>query len=375
MGSRRRRVPVAIAHDYLTQRGGAERVVLALSRAYPQAPIYTTLYDPDATYPEFAEREIITSPLNRVGPLRTDHRRALPFLARAVSDTRIDADITIASSTGWAHGFTTTGKLLVYCHNPARWLYQTDEYLGETGPLSPKRLAVAALGPSLRRWDKAAAIRADRYLANSTVVRQRILSAYGIYAPVLFPPPGLAAEGQESAHPHLADWGEDGYWLVVSRLMPYKNVDVAIDAFRDSGRRLVIVGSGPERERLLAMAPDNVRLVSDVSDAELRWIYGHAQGLVAPSREDFGLTPLEANARGLPVAALRAGGYLDTVADGLSGLFFRAVEADAVRATVQEVAQRSWDADAIRAHAESFAEPSFIRKIRAEVEGLVESDR
>lgn len=123
------------------------------------------------------------------------------------------------------------------------------------------------------------------------------------------------------------------------------------------------------------MAPDNVRLVSDVSDAELRWIYGHAQGLVAPSREDFGLTPLEANARGLPVAALRAGGYLDTVADGLSGLFFRAVEADAVRATVQEVAQRSWDADAIRAHAESFAEPSFIRKIRAEVEGLVESDR
>ena len=372
MGSGRR-VPVAIAHDYLTQRGGAERVVLALSRAYPEAPIYTTLYNPDTTYPDFRERKIIPSGINKWPGLRSDHRRALPVLAPASSGIRIDADVTIASSSGWAHGFYTTGKLLVYCHNPARWLYQREDYLGDAGPLSLKRLAVTALGPALRGWDREAAKQADRYLANSTVVRQRILSAYGITAPVLFPPPGLSTEGEEHPNPELEEWAGDGFWLVVSRLLPYKNVDVAIEAFRGTDQRLVVVGNGPERDSLLAAAPPNVRIVSDVPDGELRWIYSHAKGLLAPSHEDFGLTPLEANARGLPVVALRAGGYLDTVDDGLSGIFFKEVTAEAIRAAVQEASSRTWDAEAIQAHAATFDEPSFIEKIRSEVDSLLDS--
>lgn len=199
---------IALAHDYLTQQGGAERVVLALSRAFPEAPIYTTLYHRSSTFPEFADRSVVVSPLNRVAALRADHRRALPVLALVSSTTRIDADVVIASSSGWAHGFRTTGRLLVYCHNPARWLYQTEEYLGDAKLLSPKRLAVSTLGPALRAWDRKAAGRVDRYLANSYVVRDRIASAYGIEAEVVPPPPGLVQTGEQSPHAALQEWAD-----------------------------------------------------------------------------------------------------------------------------------------------------------------------
>ena len=148
------RPTVAIAHDYLTQRGGAERVVLALHRAFPDATIHTTLYDPDGTYPEFRDARIVTSPINRIGPLRREHRAALPLLPYAVSRLRIDADVVVASSSGWAHGVPTTGRKIVYCHAPARWLYQADAYLGDEagtlgeGPRPRRARRVApALGP------------------------------------------------------------------------------------------------------------------------------------------------------------------------------------------------------------------------------------
>ncbi|GAA5159530.1 glycosyltransferase [Ornithinimicrobium tianjinense] len=364
---------IAIAHDYLTQQGGAERVVLALSRAFPEAPIYTTLYDPATTFPEFGDRQVVTSPLNRLAFLRRDHRAALPLLAPASNAVRIDADVVIASSSGWAHGFRSTGRTLVYCHNPARWLYQTDQYLGDAGRLSPKRFAVTALGPALRRWDRRAAHRADRYLANSNVVRERIAAAYGIEADVVPPPPGLGTGGEQSAHRELTDWQDRRFWLVVSRLMPYKNVDVVLDAFRDRpDDRLVIVGAGPERERLVQMLPPNARIVSGVSDAELRWIYAHAAGLIAPSHEDFGLTPLEANSWGLPVVALRAGGYLDTVVEGRSGLFFEEVQPAAVSRALDAASAHAWHQEVLKAHAQEFGEGRFAARIRQEVERLLD---
>ena len=370
-----RKARVAIAHDYLTQRGGAERVVLALSRAFPEAPIYTTIYDPDGCFPEFADREIITSPLSRVPALRRDHRLALPLLAPASSAMRVDADLTVASSSGWAHGFRTTGRMLVYCHNPARWLYQTDQYLGDSSPRSVRRVALAALRPGLRRWDRRAAAGVDRYLANSSTVRERIAAAYGIDAEVLPPPPGLDTAGPQDPHADLTDWADERFWLVVSRLMPYKNVDMALEAFRGRPHdRLVIVGAGPDRERLRAATPPNVRIVSGVSDAELRWIYAHAVGLLAPSFEDFGLTPLEANAWGVSVVALRAGGYLDTVVEGRNGLFFDQPTAPAISAAVTRAGERGWPAETLREHAAGFAEERFAERIRQEVEALLAED-
>jgi glycosyltransferase involved in cell wall biosynthesis len=253
------RYPLAIAHDYLTQRGGAERVVLAMSKAFPEAPIYTLLYDPDGTFPEFRDRRIVTSPLNRVGPLRRHHRAALPLLPVAASRLHVPADVVLASSSGWAHGFRTDGRLIVYCHNPARWLYQADEYLGPGWRAALKRTALAPVRAGLVRWDRRAAARAERYLANSSVVRERILRAYGIQAELLFPPAGVSVHGSQAPVPELLDWSGEGYHLVVSRLLPYKNVDVVIEAFTGLDERLVVVGSGPEEERLRDMAGPNVR--------------------------------------------------------------------------------------------------------------------
>jgi glycosyltransferase involved in cell wall biosynthesis len=358
---------VAIAHDYLTQRGGAERVVLAMHRAFPDATIHTTLYDADGTYPEFRDARVVTSPIDRVAPLRRDHRAALPVLPWAVAHLPVEADVVIASSSGWAHGVPTTGRKLVYCHAPARWLYQTDAYLGGPASRSLRGRALLALSGRLRRWDRAAAASADRYLANSTVVRDRVREAYGIEADVLAPPYGVDASGSREEVPALRDWAGGGYLLVVSRLLPYKNVDVAVDAVRGLPERLVVVGSGPLEARLRAGSPANVRVVSDLSDAQLRWTYAHASRLVAPSLEDFGLTPLEAAAFGVPTLALHGGGYLDTIDPDVNGAFFATPTVAEVRAAVVSARERSWDPAAVRDHADRFSEARFAERLRAEV--------
>lgn len=362
---------IAIAHDYLTQRGGAERVVLSLSRAFPDAEIHTLFYEPDQTYPEFRDLRIRTSGLNRIGALRRDPRLALPLLAAASSRMSIDADVVIASSSGWAHAFPTGGRKIVYCHSPARWLYLPDDYLGEAGPLDPKRLALKALTPSLTRWDQRAARTADLYLANSSVVRERIRRVYGIDAPTLFPPFSPAvAEGEQEPIPALAGWAgaegtDGGHHLVVSRLQPYKHVDAVIEAFAAMPeRRLLVIGRGPERQRLLDMAPESVRLVEGLSDAQMRWAYSRATALIAASHEDFGLTPLEAGAHGVPTVALRAGGYLDTVEGDMNGLFFDAPVPAQIAAAIVEADRRDWEPALIERYSARFSEARFVRELR-----------
>lgn len=359
---------IAIAHDYLTQRGGAERVVLTLSRAFPEAEIHTLFYEPDQTYPEFQDKTIRTSPLNRIGTFRRDPRKALPLLASAASRMHIDADIVIASSSGWAHAFPTKGKKIIYCHSPARWLYLPEDYLGDAGWFDPKRIALAALSPMLKRWDRRAAMTANTYLGNSSVVRRRIRRVYGIDAQTLFPPfSSDLVDGPRELIPELAGWaGEDGaeggHYLVVSRLQPYKHVDVVIDAFRElTDRRLLVIGKGPEKERLLANAPSNVRLVEGLTDAQMRWGYANSRALVAASYEDFGLTPLEAGAFGVPTVALHAGGYLDTIEEGRNGTFFAEVTPQAVRSGIRALEEHApWDEAAVRDRVEKFTEQRFI---------------
>lgn len=360
---------VALAHDYLTQRGGAERVVLTLRKAFPDAPIYTTLYNPETTFPEFRDARIVTSWLNRVPAFRRDHRAALPLLPFAANSLRIDADVVVASSTGWAHGFPSTGRRLVYCHSPARYLYLSDEYLGGPAHTSPKGLALLAMRPALVRWDQRRAREASAYLCNSTVVRERTKQVYGIDAEVLAPPAGVDPTGRQAPVPHLADWGP-GYYLVVSRLLPYKNVSAVVDAFRGLRERLVIVGRGPLRDALAATLPPNVRLLEGLADAQLRWVYAHARALIAPSYEDFGLTPLEAGAYGKPTLALRGGGYLDTITPGRNGTYFETPDAESIAAAVRRNGSARWDTATIEGCADRFGEDRFIRRLREIVDGL-----
>lgn len=363
---------VAIAHDYLTQRGGAERVVLSMLRAFPDATVYTSLYDPEGTFPEFADARIVTSPLNRIGMLRRNHRAALPFLKNASSKLRVDADVTLVSTSGWAHGFDISGPRLVYCYTPARWLYLPEEYLGDS-PFGLPAVGLAALRRGLTRWDRAAARRRDKYFAISNVVQRRIKDVYGIDAELLFPPHSMAAAAPQQRPASLdEEWTAAGYHLLVSRLLPYKNVDKAIEAFRPlSKASLVIVGRGPEAARLRASLPGNVKMLSGLPDAEVRWLYAHAEGLIAPSHEDFGLTPVEAAAFGTPTLALQAGGYLDTVLPGVTGAFFTEPTPAAIRDAVLRSRYTVWDADTIRAHAATFAEERFIDQLRAEVDHAV----
>jgi len=357
---------VAVVHDYLTQRGGAERVVLSLVRAFPEAPLYTSLYDAGGTYPEFASLDVRPLWPNRLRPLRTHHRLALPLLAPAFSGAHVDADVVVCSSSGWAHGVQTARRKLVYCHNPARWLYQSNIYL-QAGA-SAARAALRPLRRPLVRWDRRAAGTADRYLVNSTAVYERVRDLYGIEARVLPPPPRLTPHGETAA----VDGIEPGFLLCVARLLPYKNVAAVIEAVRTRrDARLLVVGTGPEEARLRALAPLHVSLLGTVSDAEMRWLYASCSALVAAAYEDFGLTPLEAASFGKPVAALRFGGFLDTVVEGETGVFFAEPTADAIASAVERLRTETWDRDRLRSHAEVFSEERFIAAVRAEVEELV----
>jgi glycosyltransferase involved in cell wall biosynthesis len=351
---------VALVHDYLTQRGGAERVVLALTRAFPDAPLYTSLYQPEATFPEFAGVDVRPLPLNRVGPLRKRHRLALPLLAPAFSRLELTEDVVICSSSGWAHGVRAASRKIVYCHTPARWLYQPERYLRGRG--SATRTATHILRPALEGWDRRAAASADLYLANSSAVAERVRQIYALEAEVLPPPPALEPDGPAEPVPDV----EPGFVLCVSRLLPYKNLDAVVRAFAQlRDEQLVLVGSGPEESSLRTLGGSNVMLVGAVSDERLRWLYRECSGLVAASHEDFGLTPLEAAGFGHPSAVLRWGGFLDTVEEGGTGLFFDSPTPEAVVDAVRRLRRNRWDADMIRAHSQRFSEERFIERIRA----------
>ena len=369
---------VVLAHDYATQRGGAERVALKIAEAFPGAPMFTTLYDPSGTFPEFGDLDVRPGPLNKYGVLRRHHRLALPLLAPAVDAQRVSAKVLIASSTGWAHGYRGADHTIVYCHAPARWLYQKDRYLGSyrgrgwRGVVrqAAARTALSELMTPLRDWDRRGAQRAERYLANSTITQRAIAEVYGIDAEVLPPPPVLGPSGEERAVPAV----EPGYVLCVARLLPYKNVDAvvrAVNALPDT--RLVVVGIGPDLERLRSLAGPRVQLVGRVEDEELRWLYRNAAALVAASYEDYGLSPLEAGMFGRPSVALRAGGFLDTIVEGETGVFFDAPTPDAIAHGIEDALTHRWDSRAIVASMDRFSAERFVRRLQdiaADVTGV-----
>ena len=349
---------LAIVHDYLTQRGGAERVVLSLSRMMPGAPIHTSLFDPSGTYPEFGDRDIRASVLNRFPPLRSRHRAALPLLAPTFSTMHVDAEVTVCSSSGWAHGVRSSGAKVVYCHAPARWLYQSDAYTTESSVAVRSLLAV--LRRPLLGWDRRAARSADVYVVNSTRTRDMVRDAYGFEPEVVHPPHGISADGTEDPVEAI----EPGYFLCVSRLMPYKNLEALLAAFSHlPAERLVIVGSGPDRDRLRSLAPTNVTFLQDVPDGQLRWLYSEAEALFAVGLEDFGLTPIEAASFGVPTIARPFGGYLDTVIEGVNGRFLPGLgESDFDRA-IRELRQDRIAPDEVRRTSERFSEQEFASRM------------
>jgi glycosyltransferase involved in cell wall biosynthesis len=357
---------VAIVHDYLTQRGGAERVVLTLAEGFPGARIYTSVYEPEGTYDEFRSLEITTSPLNHLGPIRRDPRRGILLLAPAFARLSVPGDALIVSSSAWAHGVHAQAPVIVYCHSPARWMHQPERYAaGAAGGSRNLGFAARALsataGIPLRRWDQRSMHRADRVVVNSTAIARRVAEVYGIDAEVLPPAPALIAGGIEQP----IEGVDAGFWLTVARLLPYKNVTSVLEvAAERSHEQFVIVGDGPLRDTILASAPPNVMLLTESTDAELRWLYRSATGLLAPAHEDFGLTPLEAASFATPTIALRALGHLDTIVEGVTGVFFDDLETSSISQALDEALQTSFDPDDLVAQADRFGSERFIARMR-----------
>jgi glycosyltransferase involved in cell wall biosynthesis len=346
---------VVIVHDYLTQRGGAERVVLAMLGVFPDARLVTSIYDPDGTYPEFGRYRVETL-LPRLPFVRRDPRLALPILAPVFGRHRVrDADVVVCSSSGWAHGVGSSAPKVVYCHTPARWLYRERDYAAGHGAAG--RIATRAAQLALRGWDRRAALGAHAYVANSYVVADRIRAVYGRESVVLHPPLALAPDGPQDAVGTLLP----GFLLTVARRRGYKNTAAVVSAAKRAGVPLVVVGDE-------GVSEPGVTYVGRIDDAELRWLYANCRGLVASAYEDFGLTPVEAMAFGAPVLALRAGGYLETVVEGETGYFFDEPSPAAIGEAIAQLDGTSLDSDTIRRHADEFSADRFAAGLRASVE-------
>lgn len=258
----------------------------------------------------------------------------------------------------------------MYCYTPARWLYERNDYLGAT-PSRAYRTALKMLGPSLERWDRKAAATAAEYLAISSVSQARVKRVYGIDADIVYPPHVMNPDYPRRPAALPDAWGgAPRYMLTVSRLLPYKNVDRVIEACRIEKARLVIVGTGPERERLRSIAGPEVLFLEGIDDDQLRWLYANAEALVAASFEDFGLTPVEAASFGVPSVTLSAGGYLDTVVPGRTGIFFSSPEPPHIAEALRKVRAANWRRVHIQAHAARFSEERYICEMRDRVERL-----
>lgn len=357
---------VAIVHDYLVNKGGAERVVESLRRLYPDAPIYTSLYHPETTYESFRDADVRTSSLQRLSRDPAAFRKMLPLFGRAFSKMRLDGyDVVISSSAGFAHRVHVPRGTchVVYSYSPPRFLWGPHYDLG-VAPMWARPVVPAVLA-KLRRSDKRAAQNAHFYIAVSSVAAERLRAVYGRQGTVIHPP---VAVDRFSIAPTTGD-----YYLIVARLLPHRNVELAVKAFSKMSRRLVVVGDGPERAALESMAGPTIEFRGVVDEATLVDLYSRCRGVVVPGEEDFGLTPLEANASGRPAIALRAAGAMETVIDGVTGMLFAPATAGALAMAVEQAERTLFDPVALRAHAEAFSEATFHARIRAFVERSTES--
>lgn len=356
---------VAIVHDYLVNRGGAEKVVLALHKVFPEAPIYTSIFHPESTFDAFATADVRTTRLQSVSRDAEDFRRLLPVFARTFRRMRLDGyDLVISSSTGFSHHVRpSTGCHVVYCHNPPRFLWD-KQYGGAT--LAPRwaRPMVPALLAYLRRGDRAAAQLPHSYIANSMGTSRRINEYYARRSVVIAPPIEL---DRFAIGPRTGD-----YHMMVGRLIPYRAQDLAVRAFTEMARRLIVVGDGPARASLEQIAGPTIEFVGAVDDARVASLYASCRAVVVPGVEDFGIVPLEANASGRPVIALAAGGVLETVKDGEHGVLFREPTTAAMIAAVERAERMVFEPAVLRAHAETYGEDAFAAKIR-EVAGQTAS--
>jgi glycosyltransferase involved in cell wall biosynthesis len=363
---------VALVHDYLTQYGGAERVLEVLHSMYPDAPVFTSLYAPSELPDGLRDWDIRSSPLSRIPSATRDHRMwtlLYPLIFRNIGRQLQDFDVVISDSSAWSHlaqpgqGIPTVS----YCHSPARFLYEDDDYLEAAQLPRPARMVANGIFGAMRRNDQRAGAKVTRFVANSEEVRRRIRETWSAEAVVVNPP--IDVERFRPATPVPAeDW-----YLVVSRLVPHKWIDLAVRASTTANVPLKVIGSGRAERELRQMAGPTVEFLGELSDAEVVSHMQRCRALILPGVEDFGMTAVEAQAAGRPVIAAGAGGALETVIDGITGRHFEPhSEPELVRILTQE---HCWDTDAILQNAWRFRREVFEQKMRDVVDEVVAARR
>jgi len=351
----------AVIHYWLVNMRGGERVLEALCRLLPEADVFTLFYDPGKVSETIRGRHVTASFLN---PLRRHYRSLLPLMPMALESFDLRGyDLILSQESGPAKGVLppSNARHICYCHTPMRYLWDLYPAYRNDWTASPwKRALMTPLTNYLRVWDYSTAARVDDFVASSSNARRRIWKTYRREARVIHPPVEV-----ESFY-----WKEpEDYYLMVSELVAYKRVDLAVRVFAKNGRRLRVAGDGPEYGELKRMAGPNVEFCGRVSEEELRELYARARAFVMPGEEDFGLTPVEALASGKPVVALRRGGVLDSVPEA-GGVFFEAPEEEQLAAAIVEFerTEGQFQPRELQAYASRFSEARFAGEMRAIIE-------
>jgi len=348
---------VALVHDRLEQYGGAERVLWAIHSIFPDAPVYTPIWNRQAV-PAFEGCDVRTTWMQRLPGIAKAPRVYAGLYPVAFAGLKLaNFDLVISLTSSFAQGVHTNGSSvhICYCHSPANFVWRPQAYF-----LSPAARSLATpLRMWLKAWDRRAAQQPDVYVATGRPVAERVRAFYGRSAHIVAPP-----VERKWFVPHLGD----DFYLVVARLVPHKHVDIAIRACEQLHLPLVVAGSGRHGERLHKMAGPNVRFTGFVADDELRDLYSRARAVLVPSEEEFGLVALEAQAAGTPVIAFDAGGSKETVVDGVTGIRFTPQTAEGLVSGIERFGGYSWDRAAIQANAARFDEVRFRRDLLAVID-------
>jgi glycosyltransferase involved in cell wall biosynthesis len=360
---------IALVHDWLNhKRGGAEAVLLELARLYPEADIYSLIYQADL-FPELTGRKVVTSSLQQYPKqLRNNPKYLLPAIRRAVEKWQFgNYDLVISSSNAWVKNITIPKgtKHICYCHSPARMLWdQWPSYLNKQFPpkrrIQPARLALLKLCSSLRVWDYYGSRGVSEFVANSDYIASRIKKFYGRSSTVIYPPVLVSS----IVSPNKPN--KDDFYLVVSTLAAYKQINLAVEAFKKSGRRLIIAGDGADRKRLedLAAGQTNIQFKGFVDMATKFKLMQQAKGFVFCSIEDFGIAPVEAMAAGTAVIALRGGGLNETIIEGKTGVFFDEPSADSLNHAISKFEKLSFSKATLVDQAKQFSDKNFDSKFK-----------
>ena len=349
---------IALVHDYFIQMGGAERVAAAMHDSFPSAPIYTTVALPHRLPKELRGADIRTSPMQRLPAMERRFRQYFMLYPLAVEHFDLsEYDLIFSSSSGYAKGVRRRSNAIhvCYCHTPMRWVWRYQDYAAREnfGRVAQSLLPISLWG--LKKWDLRAAQQPDYYIANSRLVAERIKQVYGREAFVI-PPPIDVDRFQMSAH-------IDDYYLVLSRLVSYKRIDLAIEACNRLDRRLVIIGDGPDRQRLEKLAGPKTEFLGRQPDSQVNHYASRCRALLFPGEEDFGMVPLEVNAAGRPVIAFRGGGAIETVVEGVTGVFFNKPTSSSLVEAIEDFEGRSWHQQMLRSHAERFDRSVFTFRV------------